>query len=139
VLRINIYIFLASIFLVIFSCDDLPQKQTIYGVWKGEHYEKEILFEFKNDHSCVLTFKDKPTQSVQIVNGHFEIDFSKKPIILSIRNIPQLNHPLYTIVKFIDIHSIRLANFAPHWKLRPISFDRNTSMNLKRRKKLVDL
>ena len=94
-------------------------------------------------HACATIippkFYQKKTEKVKVKNesAHFVdgANLSKEPVLLSIRNIPSINHPLHTIVEFVDINSIRLASFAPRWKVRPISFDRNTSMNLKRVKK----
>lgn len=130
-LKSNILTLFLSTF-IIFSCGKMISQEAIYGVWKGELQEKELLFQFKSDKTCVLSFRDKVSGSIEIVNGNFEMDFSKKPIPLTIRSIPQLNHPLHTIVEFNGTDTIQLANFAPRWRLRPISFDRNTSMRLKR-------
>lgn len=117
---------------MIVSCGEKPHRMDICGSWKGNHGGKELLFEFSNDGTCVLSFKEKNSGSIEMVEGNFETDFSKKPILLSIKNIPQLNHPLYTIVEFKGNDSIRLADFSPRWRLCPLSFGRNTSMNLKR-------
>ena len=92
----------------------------------------EVLNSNINETLAVLSFMNKESGSVEILNGNFEIDLSKKPISLSIKNIPQLNHPLHTIVDFIGSESIRLASFSPRWRLRPISFNGSTSINLKR-------
>ena len=40
----------------------------------------------------------------------------------------------HTIVEFIGPDSIRLGNFAPRWRVRNISFERNKSIILKRNK-----
>ena len=121
-------LFLSTLMLV--SCGKVPCLEDIYGTWEGELQGKELIFKFKNDKTCELKTKYKISESVEKVNGNFEMDFSKKPITLSIRNIPQLNHPLFTIIEFVNADSMRLANFAPSWRLRPIAFS-NTSMNLK--------
>jgi len=78
--------------------------------------------------------KDETSGSVDIVNGNFIMDFSKNPIPISIRNIPQLNHPLHTIVEFMGDDSIRLGNFSPSWRVRNISFEQNRNFVLKRLK-----
>ena len=130
VLNLSILIILSACMIV--SCGKIPCQEDIYGVWKGEFQDKELLFKFESDQTCVLSFMNKESGSVEILNGNFEIDLSKKPISLSIKNIPQLNHPLYTIVEFIGSESIRLESFSPRWRLRPISFNRSTSINLER-------
>ena len=79
-----------------------------------------------------MTIKDNINDSKKVLEGKFEIDFSKKPIPISIRNIPDINYPLHTILEFVDKDSIQLAMMSPRWRLRPISFDLKTSINLKR-------
>lgn len=130
ILNLSILIILSV--CTVISCGKTPYQEDIYGVWKGEFQDKELLFKFESDKTCVLSFTNKESNSVEILNGNFEIDLSKKPISLSVKNIPQLNHPLYTIVEFIGSDSIRLASFSPRWKLRPISFNRSTSIKLER-------
>ena len=106
--------------------------EDIYGVWKGEYFEKELIIQFSQDGKGELTFKDNNSNSVDTINGDFVIDFSKKPIPLSIINIPQLNHPLHTILEFIEVDSIKLGDFVPRGKLRVVSFEQSKSINLKR-------
>ena len=130
VLNLSILIILSACMIV--SCGKIPCQEVIYGVWKGEFQGKELLFKFESDQTCVWSFRNKESNSVEILNGIFEIDFSKKPITLSVRNIQQINHPLHTIVEFIGSDSIILAHFSPRLKLRPITFNRNTSIILKR-------
>ncbi len=135
--KILIYNVISIIFfaLICFSCNKVPNQENIYGLWEGELHNKKLIFEFKTNQKCILRFNDNALDSFQILNGNFKLDFSKKTISLSIRNIPQLDHPLHTIVEFIGNDSIKLANFAPRWKIRPIAFNRNTTMSLKRVKK----
>jgi len=131
ILSLGTIVFILSIAMV-FSPVEVRRQEDIYGFWKGEHHGKELVFRFNGDGSCELGFKDNISGSSRVLNGNFEADFSKKPITLSIRNIPQLNHALHTIVDFRGDDSIRVAPFAPRWRFRPISFDRKTSMNLRR-------
>jgi hypothetical protein len=119
------------IFLII-SCSEKPAYENIYGVWRGNYNDKEMMFRFNSNGTCLLHIKNTIIDSTEIINGTFEIDFLKTPISLSVRNIPQTSHPLYTIIEFINYDSIKIANFSPRWKLRPISFNQNTNMNLKR-------
>lgn len=129
--ELGILAFVLSTFMV-FSRVAVPRQKSIYGVWKGEHHGKELLFRFSSDRTCILSFKDNTSGKIAILNGNFQLSFSKKPIPLTVSNIPQLDHPLHTIVKFIGDDSIRIAHFATRWRLRPISFSRDASMNLRR-------
>ena len=120
----------------IFSCNDKSFIESrIYGTWEGVHSGKKLIFEFRDDQTCDFVFINEEDGSMEIVSGNYEINFSKKPVMLSVRNIPQFDHPLYTIVEFVEIDVIKLADFAPRWRLRPIAFNLYTSMSLKRVKK----
>jgi len=100
--------------------------ESLYGSWQYKSDNEEILFTFNRDSTCELTFIDG--NSSQKISGKFEVDFSKSPFPLTIRNIPQLNHPLHTILQFKSFDEIRVATFSPRWRLRPISFNRDTEM-----------
>ena len=127
------WLFLTSV-IIVSSCKDTFTQNNIYGVWQGEYLGKKLMFNFNSDGTCLIKIEDISTNSIEILNGIFVIDFSKNPIPLSIRNILQLNHPLHTIVEIIDTDSIRLGSFAPKWRVRDISFQLNKSITLKRLK-----
>ena len=111
---------------------EVIEEKKIIGLWKGENNGKELMFRFEIGGTCVLSFKDIDSDLSRVLNGNFIIDLSKRPIPLSITDIPNINHPLHTIIKFIGDDSIKLAEFSPRWKVRPISFDRNTFIDLNR-------
>ncbi len=113
------------------SCIELPREKDIYGVWEGKFREMELTFTFNADGTCLLTFKDSSSGETNDLSGTYEVDLSKNPIPLSIRNIPQFSHGLYTIIQFTNDGSLVIADFAPRWRLRPISFEDDTSMTLR--------
>jgi len=118
--------------LVSSSYMEVPGEKDLYGVWEGEYHEMELVFTFNTDGTCSLSFKDSVSGEMNELTGSFEVNFSKEPMPLSIRNIPRLNHALYTIIKFTNDESLVMANFVPRWRLRPISFNYDTSINLSR-------
>ena len=122
------------IIIIITSCGSTPDNNIIYGKWEGQSQEKIFLFEFKQDQTCDLLIKDNGLNLIEKINGNFEIDYSKNPIPLSINNITQLSHPLYTIIDFINNDSIKVAYFAPKWKIRPLSFSHEKTIIIKRKK-----
>ncbi len=125
--------FLGNLFcLLLASCTDLNKEASIYGRWQGTYSNKELSFIFNRDKTCLLKFVEKKSNMIDTFNGKYELDFSKKPIPLTIRNIPQLSHGLYSIVQFISHDSIRIAGFSPKWRLRPVSFETGKIFNLKR-------
>ena len=111
---------------------EVPGEKDLYGVWEGQINNTELIFTFNPAGTCLLAFKDNVSGEMDELSGTFEVDFSRSHIPLSIRNIPQLNHGLYTIIKFTDNDSLEIAAFAPAWRLRPISFEYDTIMTLRR-------
>ena len=136
--KTTLLVFINWIFIVgsimFVSCEKISTQDDITGIWKGHHLGLELIFDFNHDGTCSLIVKDSTSNLTEILNGNFVMDFSKKPIPLSIRNIPQLNHPLHSIVELLGTDSIRLGNFGPRWTVRDISFDQNKSIILKRDK-----
>jgi len=131
-LNLTILLLVVILTFLISLYAQVPGEKDIFGVWRGEHNGSELLFRFNSDGTCILRFKDNASGSVEMLNGNFEMDFSKKPSPLTIRNIPQLDHPLHTIIQFRGDGVMRIAPFAARWRLCPISFDPNVTMNLKR-------
>ncbi|MBN2412867.1 hypothetical protein JXQ31_14355 [candidate division KSB1 bacterium] len=117
---------------LIVSCSHINNEADIYGNWQGAFKNKDISINFNADKTCVLKFTDRKTNQIDTYNGVYEPDFTKMPIPLTIRNIPQLNHPLHTIIEFVGDDSMKMAGFSPRWRLRPISFDEGKTINLKR-------
>jgi len=118
--------------LTFFSCVQPLNEKDIYGVWKGKYLKNDLLLKFSSDRTCLLSFTNNDSSSTMTLTGNFEINFSKKPIPLSIKNIPQLNHSLHTIIEFVEIDKIKLGYFSENWRNRPISFNMNESFILKR-------
>ena len=121
--------------LILHSCNNEHFSNTlIYGVWQGAYDNEIIELHFNKNRTCLLIIKDKKLRRIEELTGNYVIDFSKKPIPLSIRNIPKRNFSLHTIIKLIQDDSIKIALFAKRWKLRPIAFSSGTSIILKRLK-----
>lgn len=104
----------------------------IDGLWKGYYNGQEIIFRFEKDNKCIINVTDTSTGKIAIINGIFQLDLSKNPIPLTLHNIPQFNHPLYTIMEFLANDSIKVARFSPRWRLCPITFNNTTTYYLKR-------
>lgn len=109
-----------------------PEGEGIYGVWEGVYQGDELSFTFNTDGTCLLSFNDNVTGETEEIRGTFELNLSKNPIPLSINNIPQITNGLYTIIEFTDEDSLKIADFSPRWRLRPLSFESGTYMRLKR-------
>ena len=123
-------LFILLFFVV--ACNNIITDANIYGIWKGSYNDHELSFVFKSENTFIFKYFDKQSNKLHTINGSYELDFSKKPVPLSIRNIPQLNYQLHTIIEFIGDDSIRIALFSSKWRLRPISFETGQTINLKR-------
>lgn len=119
-------------FFLFISCTNLNTDADIYGGWSSNFNNHEFVVVFKNDKTCMLRYFNKESNKFETISGNYELDFSKKPIPLSIRNIPELNHPLHTIIKFVNDDSILMAEFSSKWRLRPISFEIGKTIKLSR-------
>ena len=135
-LDLKILLFYLAIFCV-HSCTKAFTKQELYGDWEGKNKEVEIAITFNQNSTCKIVYKEDNSKPITLT-GNFEVDFTKRPVPLSIRNIPQLNYPLHTIIQFIELDVIKMAEFAPRWRLRPIVFNRDTEIILKRSKVTPD-
>ena len=107
-------------------------EEFLFGVWVGEKDGVEIVLTFNRDSTSEISFNDG--SHVSKLTGYFQVDFSKRPIPLTIRNIPNLNHPLHSIIELRELDVIRISKFAPRLKLRPIGFNRDTEIYLRRNK-----
>jgi hypothetical protein len=114
-------------------------EEDLYGTWIGNKGEFHIVLSFSQDSSFEMKFNQSdsikgtfevdfsktpiPLSVRNIPSLTFEVDFSKTPIPLSVRNIPSLQHPLHTIIQFKDPNTIIMGEFASRLKLRPITFN----------------
>ncbi len=130
------YKILLSCLLVssISACTTYSEKD-LYGTWASKSEETEIVITFNQDSTWEYVYNDNTGSKAIQLTGDYEVNFSKQPIPLTIRNIPQLNHPLHTIIQFRKPDVLRMAEFAPRWRIRPISFNRETEIILKRNNK----
>ena len=123
-----LYIFLCYLF----ACVNVLDEELLFGVWVGEKDGVKIVLKLYQDSTSEIMFNDG--SSVTRLTGYFQVDFSKRPIPLTIRNISNLNHPLHTIIQFEELDLIRISKFVPRLKLRPIGFNRETEIYLRRSK-----
>lgn len=107
-------------------------ENTLYGTWVGKKGDIEITAKFNKDSTCEITYNSVDSNVFKI-NGNIEVDFSKKPIPLTIIKIPQLSHNLHTIIQFKELDVMRMAKFAPRNRLRPITFNPDTEIIFRKR------
>lgn len=124
---------IAATAAALLGCSDGYGPSDLVGTWDGSSHEMpSIVVIFSPGGKFRMEYSDAQGEIYEI-DGTYEIDFKKSPVPLSIRNIPQLPHPLHTLVEFYDQDTIRMGSFATRWRLRPISFDPETEKTLTRR------
>jgi len=133
ILKFNEYLYILSVILLFESCllDDI--QFSIKGEWKGSNSEQKINFKFSDNNKCEIIIINRNEDFLRKMYGVYKIDFSKKPMTLSIKNIDELSHPLHTIFEFIDFNTIKISHFSPSWRLRPIAFENDKITILKRK------
>ena len=130
---------------VLFDGNDLLLKKNIYKAWKEICISKRLLslklsisifnnnlFIFYEDSTCLVILFDEDSDSIRQITGDYELNHTKNPILLNIKNIPELPYPLYSILHFINNDLIKLSKFSPQWRVRPIAFDYKSDILLKR-------
>lgn len=108
-----------------------PNHNILRGTWVGEFEAFEICFRFNQDNTFQFDWVNIESGISKKLTGDYYVDFSKKPIPLSLKNIPQLSYPLHTSIEFVGNNSLRINLFAPEWRrLRAISFTNDAVMKL---------
>ena len=123
---------LACVLFTCFSCLKTFKEENIYGVWKGFQDSKEFVFTFNRDGTCVLQFSEEAAGKMDVLKGDYEMDFTKQPVPLTVRNLAQLSHAIHTIVEFVNTDSIKVAHFASKRRLRPLAFGSSGNLHLKK-------
>ncbi len=103
------------------SCSASQREANLYGDWRGEHGGQQVTVSFDAGRSCRFVLTRSGTNERTEISGHFETDFRRRPVPLTIRDIPQLDHPLHTVLR-LEGDTLTVAPFAPRWRLRPVSF-----------------
>jgi|TARA_B100001964_G_scaffold243915_1_gene323431 hypothetical protein len=106
--------------------------KNIIGMWEGKLIDNNIYFEFNKDNSFIMRIFNVTSDSNFVIQGDFSLDYLKTPIPLSLRNISQIDHPLHTIVSFIDVDLIKMTLFSIKWRIRPVNFISNGTFILSR-------
>jgi|TARA_Y100000310_G_C20368328_1_gene662303 hypothetical protein len=106
--------------------------KNIMGKWEGKIFNSNIYFEFKEKNIFTMKILNFNTDSLFVIHGEFSLDYLKTPIPLSLSNIPQVNHPLHTIIKFVDEDLIKMTLFSIKWRVRPVYFESNDTFMLSR-------
>ena len=129
--KLSFLILLILVAILVFN-NQYAEKYEVYGDWRGEFKGYELFFEFKPNQRFKLIFKDKALKTSKVIKGNFYVDYSKKPISLSLKNLPNTLYPLHTIIKFKGNNLLIMEKFSTKEKFRPIIFNYEGSVELKR-------
>ena len=106
------------------------QRPDIIGKWTGENLKYKFQFNFNTNQFCNISIVNKNSGEEKFIQGKYQISFAKVPMTMTINEIRSLNHPLHTIIEFKDNRTIRVAKFSPKWRLRPVSFEYQSTIEL---------
>ena len=134
----TLFIFISTIIIFLFIPKLSFSNPTLEGFWeenmdsymqrKDNNYLK---IEFKKDKKCNIYIIRTDGTSLNFA-GIYDLDTQKKPMLLSIRSIANLNHPLHTIIRYIDENTIDIMQFSSTQKLRPVIFSEENKIRLKK-------
>ena len=134
----TLFIFISTIIIFLFIPKLSFSNQTLEGFWEEstDSYMRRkdnnyLKIEFKKDKKCNIYIIRTDGTSLNFA-GIYDLDTQKKPMPLSIRRITNLNHPLHTIIRYIDENTIDIMQFSSTQKLRPVIFSEENKIRLKK-------
>jgi len=128
----KIYFFLISIVLFFSTCNNSHSINfSINGLWEGEDNNKLLKINFDNTN-CKITFINQELFTSYTISGKYNLNFSKLPATIDVTNIKEINTSLFAIIKILNNNSIKISQFSDRWKTRPISFDNNSIVLIKK-------
>jgi len=134
----TLFIFISTIIIFLFIPKLSFSNQTLEGFWEEstDSYMRRkdnnyLKIEFKKDKKCNIYIIRTDGTSLNFA-GIYDLDTQKKPMSLSIRSIANLNHPLHTIIRYIDENTIDIMQFSSTQKLRPVIFSEENKIRLKK-------
>ena len=126
----------SCLIIILFMVTNNPQKilslESLNGQWIGKHKNYEIIMAIKKDNKCSLDLRIASSDNVEKFNGDCSIDITKKPYSFIIKNITELNTPLYSLVTLKDNNIIHMSEFSTKWRLRPVTLSRENTIIFKK-------
>jgi len=118
------------VWLLIFSFIILEaqEKNGIIGEWIEIENDIEFKFHFMGGNRFEIVIKSNDGESYSAHKGNYFIDKGKLPNTIDLRNISNFAGPMFGILNIIDSNTIQISKFSNKWKLRPLSFDKNSTL-----------
>ena len=112
-----------------------PSKTVNYnilrGKWVGNYMDGKVILKI-NKKTCSLEFEKIESNKSESITGDCNVDYTKTPNTFIINNISDINPSLYSLILMINKNLIYITNFSTKWKLRPIIFNKNNTIILKK-------
>ena len=120
------------LFMVTNNSQKILSLESLNGQWIGKHKNYEIILAIKKDNKCSLDLQIASSDKVEKFNGDCSIDITKKPYSFIMKNITELNTPLYSLITLRDNNIIHMSEFSTKWKMQPVTFTRENMIILNR-------
>ena len=106
--------------------------KAIGGAWSAKTAAARVQMAFNSDGTCSILIRDSETGASELWTGKYVFNPLSKPMALTIQNIAQMKRSLNTIVEFDGPDRIKMAYFSTVKQARPLNFDPQTTLLLKR-------
>ena len=120
------------LFLVTNNSQKILSLESLNGQWIGKHKNYEIILAIKKDNKCSLDLRIASSDKVEKFNGDCSIDITKKPYSFIMKNITELNTPLYSLIILRDNNIIHMSEFSTKWRLRPVTLSHENTIIFKK-------
>jgi hypothetical protein len=107
---------------------EAQENNGLVGEWVELINDNEFTFYFMEENRLEIVINSNDGESYITHKGNYFIDNKKLPNTIDLRNISNYTGPLFGILKIIDSNTIQISKFSNKWRLRPLSFDKNTTL-----------
>ncbi len=107
---------------------EAQEKNGIIGEWVELENNNKFTFYFMGGNRFEIIINNNDGKRYSTHKGNYFIDNKKLPNTIDLRNISNYTGPLFGILKIIDSNTIQISKFSNKWRLRPLSFDKNTTL-----------
>jgi hypothetical protein len=107
---------------------EAQENNGIIGKWVKLENDNKFTFHFIEGNRFEIIIKSDDGESYSAHKGNYFINNKKLPNTIDLKNISNFAGPLFSILKIIDLNTIQISKFSNKWKLRPLSFDKNSTL-----------
>ena len=118
--------------IIFISCSQKTRSKEnidLNGMWEADNV---YTITFKPNENFEISFDDKKAKNT--FKGKFSVRNFNNIKILDLKKIEKFNGSLFGIFKFLDFNTIKISKFSNFIKTRPVSFEKDNYLILKRKK-----